>query len=396
MSTTVQSSTPSPAASTIMTTVTTTMASTPSPGPPGGGGGGGEGGAGQQNNSASIATSASLYLYTFLATLVLLLSVSAAIVIRSFILRRRHRLMVEEAIRNGTWVPPAPPSRRRAWTSARSRAVGAYIDEKGSVAALYASDGSAEGKHDHWRAEQTRDWDTIKPFSAAYVSRRRSSLLQSPRVAPRRCPWMRPLHRPGLGATPSATSVHRSGLPAKTSRLTPLQQGCDCCGPSAVTAARPRHPPAPRHRTFFSRALRMLDPARTRRPRSPTPRVQQRGRPLARRRTSRWPSYINRADRPEHDARGRPHRDARAARVRVALRVQLLFVTFVLFRMRRLPRPAVTALSADDDEHPLPHLEVGVAEVLMVPPEMTAPYSRGKVRDSVGSQGSRESDGSPV
>jgi len=43
--------------------------------------------------------------YTFLATLVLLLSVSGAIVFRSFVLRRRHRMMVEEAIRNGTWVP---------------------------------------------------------------------------------------------------------------------------------------------------------------------------------------------------------------------------------------------------------------------------------------------------
>jgi hypothetical protein len=45
--------------------------------------------------------------YTFLATLVLLLGVSAAIVIRSLLLRRRHRRMIEEAIRNGTWVPPA-------------------------------------------------------------------------------------------------------------------------------------------------------------------------------------------------------------------------------------------------------------------------------------------------
>ncbi|KAJ4490551.1 hypothetical protein J3R30DRAFT_3422787 [Lentinula aciculospora] len=45
--------------------------------------------------------------YTFLATLVLLLGVSAAIVVRSLLLRRRHRRMVEEAIRNGTYVPPS-------------------------------------------------------------------------------------------------------------------------------------------------------------------------------------------------------------------------------------------------------------------------------------------------
>ncbi|KAG5732940.1 hypothetical protein E4T56_gene17250, partial [Termitomyces sp. T112] len=53
-------------------------------------------------------TSATLYLYTFLATLVLLLSVSAAIILRSLILRRRHQRLVAEAMRNGTWVPPSP------------------------------------------------------------------------------------------------------------------------------------------------------------------------------------------------------------------------------------------------------------------------------------------------
>ncbi|KAJ3839173.1 hypothetical protein F5878DRAFT_617302 [Lentinula raphanica] len=70
------------------------------------------GGNSTNNNSGSdggdsIANSASLYLYTFLATLVLLLGVSAAIVVRSLLLRRRHRRMIEEAIRNGTYVPPS-------------------------------------------------------------------------------------------------------------------------------------------------------------------------------------------------------------------------------------------------------------------------------------------------
>lgn len=43
---------------------------------------------------------------TTVVTLILLLTVSAAIVLRVFILRRRHRRMVEEAIRNGTYIPP--------------------------------------------------------------------------------------------------------------------------------------------------------------------------------------------------------------------------------------------------------------------------------------------------
>lgn len=52
--------------------------------------------------------------YTALiATLVLLLAVSSAIVIRSLILRRRHHRLVEEAIRTGTWLPHRFESGRR-------------------------------------------------------------------------------------------------------------------------------------------------------------------------------------------------------------------------------------------------------------------------------------------
>lgn len=54
---------------------------------------GGDGGRGD--------TSSSLYLFTFLATLFLLLFVSCAIVLRSFILRRRFRRSMEEAIAAG-------------------------------------------------------------------------------------------------------------------------------------------------------------------------------------------------------------------------------------------------------------------------------------------------------
>lgn len=50
--------------------------------------------------------SATLYLYTFLATLVLLLGVSSAIVVRSLMIRRRHRHLMEQAIQNGSWIPP--------------------------------------------------------------------------------------------------------------------------------------------------------------------------------------------------------------------------------------------------------------------------------------------------
>lgn len=53
----------------------------------------------------SLTTKALTYSLVTPATLVLLLSVSAAIVARSYIIRRRQRRAVEEAIRNGTYVP---------------------------------------------------------------------------------------------------------------------------------------------------------------------------------------------------------------------------------------------------------------------------------------------------
>lgn len=61
--------------------------------------------------------STSMSYTALIATLVLLLAVSSAIVIRSLILRRRHQRIVEEAIRAGTWLPHQPydprGSRRR-------------------------------------------------------------------------------------------------------------------------------------------------------------------------------------------------------------------------------------------------------------------------------------------
>ena len=46
--------------------------------------------------------------FTFLATLLLLLAISIAIVIRSFIIRRRFQRQVQEALAQGL-VPPSPP-----------------------------------------------------------------------------------------------------------------------------------------------------------------------------------------------------------------------------------------------------------------------------------------------
>lgn len=58
---------------------------------------------GNMNNfpSSVFSSSASLYLYTFLATLVLLLTISGGIVFRSYLIRRRSRFQDELDTRNG-------------------------------------------------------------------------------------------------------------------------------------------------------------------------------------------------------------------------------------------------------------------------------------------------------
>jgi len=58
-------------------------------------------------NSGGTPGTSALYLYTFLATLLLLLGISAVIICRSILIRRRTRRLIEEAIANGTWIPPA-------------------------------------------------------------------------------------------------------------------------------------------------------------------------------------------------------------------------------------------------------------------------------------------------
>ena len=136
------------------------------------GGGGGDG----SPNNGSIASSASLYLYTFLATLVLLLSVSGAIILRSFILRRRHRLLVEEAIRNGTWIPPSPEergtgsSRNRVDISKKPVMWDAYVGEKDRELGLGSSISRERGGEKQHDGQTEWDWDSIRPFSAAYLA----------------------------------------------------------------------------------------------------------------------------------------------------------------------------------------------------------------------------------
>ncbi|KAG7100063.1 hypothetical protein E1B28_001848 [Marasmius oreades] len=121
----------------------------------------GRGGNTQGSGATFGNTSASLYLYTFLATLVLLLGVSAAIILRSLLLRRRHRRMVEEAIRNGTWIPP---------TNSPRGGVKVDLSQKPKMwEAILGGGGYIDAKIlDMHPLEKTKDpleWSALKPIS---------------------------------------------------------------------------------------------------------------------------------------------------------------------------------------------------------------------------------------
>ncbi|KAF7358727.1 hypothetical protein MSAN_01211700 [Mycena sanguinolenta] len=167
-----RSATSSTSASTTSTTssfsVPQTFTPPPFPSPPAGGGtqggsgggGGGIGGGGGQQISHPETTS--LYLYTFLATLILLLAVSAAIVSRSLILRRRHRRLVAHAIATGAWPPH------------HGRDGGPKVDlrMKPRMWDAWVQPPSTRGGRNAGQLQEKEgervDWDAIMPFAAAY------------------------------------------------------------------------------------------------------------------------------------------------------------------------------------------------------------------------------------
>lgn len=123
-------------------------------------------------------------MYTFLATLVLLLGVSAAIILRSIMLRRRHRRMVEEAIANGTWVATAPGTgaggrgrvgRARVDLGKKPKMYEAWLGPGAGVAAGAAEKAGGGDVRDekeipHMDMGEGDEWETIKPFSAEYLT----------------------------------------------------------------------------------------------------------------------------------------------------------------------------------------------------------------------------------
>ncbi|KAI5119022.1 hypothetical protein M0805_001881 [Coniferiporia weirii] len=117
------------------------------------------GGGGIPSSSAS-----NLYLYTFLATLVLLLFVSGAVILRSITLRLRARREIEEAIRNGTYVPPSTSFRGNA-NATKPTLYDAHLKYSGLESQRYE-----KGEH----------WSTLLPVAASFVSSPRPRIVGPP------------------------------------------------------------------------------------------------------------------------------------------------------------------------------------------------------------------------
>ncbi|KAH9924950.1 hypothetical protein B0H21DRAFT_826686 [Amylocystis lapponica] len=146
------------------------------------------------SSGPTLTSSASLYLYTFLATLILLLSISAAIVVRSYILRRRQRRMIEEAIRNGTYVPP-PRSPRTFGEKPRLHDVYLALDAEDVLTGkgLAVSDSGS-----------LSSWGSLMPVAAVALKPPDALAETTPAgIPPARASWLRAWRRRGHRATPA-------------------------------------------------------------------------------------------------------------------------------------------------------------------------------------------------
>jgi len=151
--------------------------------------------------------------YTALiATLVLLLAVSSAIVVRSLVLRRRHQRIVEEAIRAGGWPPHQPYDPRG---SRRRRDIG----KKPKMWEAWLHSGHAGG-------DSKCAWNDITPMHAAYNNTTpqfptEESAQTQTDMQSRTMRFLRPFHRrssslasPNVASIPASSSPSTSAPPA--------------------------------------------------------------------------------------------------------------------------------------------------------------------------------------
>jgi len=323
--------------------------------------------------------------------------------------------MVEEAIRNGTWVPPAPPTRPpRVDLSKKPVLWEAYIDEKGDLLGHGANGGNAK-INDVWRMENAKDWDMIKPFAATYLSASETSVTPPLPGVPSSTTGLVPV--PSVGSLRSAAALQQSPVQNSGSQSQPdLEAGNG--GTATASPAPTTHGRMPRPRALLSRALNMLNP--TPDPTSPL------AAPLSGS-SNATGSNANLASGTAAEG-GIGMSELRSPHVmRVAVLIAMpkppsgspngslsASTTMVASESHAHAHPhphsspntshalqPSTSTSShhydDDDEQPLPHLEMGVADVLVVPPEVETSMQhsdkkKAAQRGSLGSMATEASD----
>ncbi|KAJ3476033.1 hypothetical protein NLI96_g11434 [Meripilus lineatus] len=198
--------------------VSSSPSSTPTPSDQGGQGLG---------TSPALSSSAALYLYTFLATLILLLTISAAIIARSYCIRRRQRQLLEEAIRNGTYVPPPPI--RPVDPNQKPVLYDVFLDSEGGLVGVHEHRRNAsevESVESDLKAQKNfGTWGSIMPLAA--VSEKDVSPPSPPEIVktPSTATPPTPLHRVWiprrLRTRQRSNDVPLSVLPTSPSPSTP-------------------------------------------------------------------------------------------------------------------------------------------------------------------------------
>ena len=112
--------------------------------------------------------------YVFLGIIALLLFLAGVKIFGIYVQIQRRRRMVQEAVRNGTYVPPTPPNltiKPELWEAYLGLGESGWPQLKSSSSIDH--DGSGDGEKElldtNWKSEYSRDWESIKPLYAGFA-----------------------------------------------------------------------------------------------------------------------------------------------------------------------------------------------------------------------------------
>ncbi|KDQ54686.1 hypothetical protein JAAARDRAFT_401680 [Jaapia argillacea MUCL 33604] len=168
----------------------------------------------------------------FAATLILLLSISAAIVFRSLIIRHRHRRAVREAIANGTYIPGVWPPPLESIAAARRGPGG-----RGTKADIGEKPKFFEASVSNWEAGDAKTWDGMLPVCATVISPSAALALPVPPPAVKSSPFFT---RMGGGRRTQSSSPSQppspglSRSPSQLASQNPISSPTPLPSPSAL------------------------------------------------------------------------------------------------------------------------------------------------------------------